>query len=111
MIVRLLPPTSANGSTSSPVASAPTRTPPPTRPPRGVAVLLAMDNEQLQDVARGICFINHDLATVDEGPDGTDPGPSPSEGRCRPTRPSRGTGGDPLVQLLQFTRPTPDIPG
>ena len=36
--------------------------------------LLAMDNEQLQDVARGICFINHDLATVDEGPDGTDPG-------------------------------------
>jgi hypothetical protein len=36
--------------------------------------LLAMDDEQLQDVARGICFINHDLATVDEGPDGTDPG-------------------------------------
>jgi hypothetical protein len=28
--------------------------------------LLAMDDEQLQDVARGICFITHDLTLVDE---------------------------------------------
>ena len=29
--------------------------------------LLAMDEEQLQDVARGICFISHDLAIADGG--------------------------------------------
>ena len=29
--------------------------------------LLAMDDEQLQDVARGICFITHDLALVEGG--------------------------------------------
>ena len=36
--------------------------------------LLSMDDEQLQDVARGICFITHDLALVDTLSDGTDPG-------------------------------------
>jgi hypothetical protein len=28
--------------------------------------LLGMDDEQLQDVARGICFITHDLTLVDD---------------------------------------------
>jgi len=37
--------------------------------------LLAMDDEQLQDVARGICFISHDLALVDDDSERGGPGP------------------------------------
>ena len=37
--------------------------------------LLRMDDEQLQDVARGIYFITHDLELADNTSGGPDPGP------------------------------------